>query len=58
MEEKPRVTVTRVRRTEAVSSGFNFTSEMIPAQGGLNDYRAHAWEVFNRLGMPSMTEEH
>ena len=57
MEEKPRVTVTRVRRTEAVSSGFNFTSEMIPAQGGLNDYRAHAWEVFNRLGMPSMTEE-
>jgi len=56
MEEKPKVTVARSRRPEPVARNFTFTSGMVP-QGALNVYRAHAWETFNRLAMPSMTEE-
>ena len=56
MEEKPKVTVARSRRPEPAARNFTFTSGMVP-QGALYEYRAHAWETFNRLAMPSMTEE-
>jgi Fe-S cluster assembly protein SufD len=57
MEEKPKVVVTRTRRPETAAKTFAFTGEMVPTQGALKEYRAHAWETYTRLGMPSVTEE-
>ena len=57
MQEKPRVTVSRIRRPEAAARQFGFTPEMVPASGALAAYRQAAWHVFQRLPMPSVTEE-
>ena len=57
MEEKPRIVITRSRRPEPAAPAFAFTSAMLPADGALKDYRQHAWEVYSRLAMPSLTEE-
>jgi Fe-S cluster assembly protein SufD len=57
MEEKPRVVVARSRRTEPAAQAFAFTADMLPAGGALEDYRKHAWEAYNRLAMPTATEE-
>jgi Fe-S cluster assembly protein SufD len=60
-----RTVVTRARREERpVSREFTFTQDMIPALSGngkypnfLVDYRSRAWDAFNRLPMPSTTDE-
>ena len=57
MEEKPKVIVSRSRRTEVPEKTFVFTAGMVPESGILADYRQKAWQIFNRLSMPSMTEE-
>ncbi len=58
MEEKPRVVLTsRARRPEPAAKNFAFTAEMVPADGALKEYRARAWETYNRLAMPATTEE-
>src|SRR5690348_1968145 len=58
MEEKPKVVVSRTRRTEATAPNFTFTQEMIAASSGfLAAYRTRAWEAFQRLPIPSTTEE-
>jgi Fe-S cluster assembly protein SufD len=59
MEEKPKVVVSRTRRTEATASNFSFSEAMLaPAAGGpLASYRARAWEAFKRLPIPSTSEE-
>jgi Fe-S cluster assembly protein SufD len=57
MDEKPKVVVARTRRSEAPAKAFAFTNAMIPASGVLADYRQAAWQTFNRLPMPSLTEE-
>jgi len=57
MEEKPRIVITRSRHPEPAAPAFAFTSAMVPADGALKDYRQHAWEVYSRLAMPSLTEE-
>jgi Fe-S cluster assembly protein SufD len=57
MEEKPRVVVTRSRRPEPAAQAFAFTANMLPAGEALKDYRQHAWETYNRLAMPTMTDE-
>jgi len=57
MEEKPRIVITRSRHPESVTRNFAFTSDMVPAEGALKDYRQHAWETYSRLAMPSVTEE-
>jgi Fe-S cluster assembly protein SufD len=56
MNEKPKVVLTRARRPEPAVRTFPFTSGMLP-HGALDDYRAHAWETYTRLAMPSVTEE-
>ncbi len=57
MEEEPRVVVTsRTRRPETAAKQFGFTADMIPG-GALKDYRARAWETFNRLALPTTAEE-
>jgi Fe-S cluster assembly protein SufD len=57
MEEKPKVIITRSRRSEALAKIFTFTAEMVPASGVLAGYRQKAWQIFNQLSMPTMTEE-
>jgi Fe-S cluster assembly protein SufD len=57
MEEKSKVVITRSRRTEIPAKSFIFTAGMVHASGVLADYRWNAWQTFNRLPMPSMTEE-
>jgi Fe-S cluster assembly protein SufD len=57
MEEKPKVVVSRTRRPEAPARTFAFTAGMVPVFGVLADYRQKAWQTFNRLSLPTMTEE-
>ena len=57
MQEKPKIVVARTRRSEAPAKTFVFTAAMVPASGVLADYRQKAWQTFNRLSLPSMTEE-
>jgi Fe-S cluster assembly protein SufD len=57
MEEKPRIVINRARRTETAAKDFAFTAEMVPAYGALDEYRRRAWEVYNRLPLPTTAEE-
>jgi Fe-S cluster assembly protein SufD len=58
MEEKPKVVVTRSRRTEAAPREFAITQAEIPQSGGPFDaYRTRAWEAFTRLSLPSIADE-
>jgi Fe-S cluster assembly protein SufD len=57
MEEKPKVIISRSRRAEVPVRNFPFTAGMVPGSGILADYRQKAWQTFNRLQLPTMTEE-
>lgn len=58
MQEKPRVVVTRTRRSETPERGFSFTrADIPPADGFMAAYRARAWEAFTRLPIPDVTQE-
>ena len=57
MEEKPRIVVTRARRIEPAVKDFTFTTEMLPKDGVMTDYRRHAWETFQRLPLPTTADE-
>lgn len=57
MQEKPKVIVSRGRRTAAIARDFAFTEADIPFVHGLETYRAQAWEAFRRLTLPDTTQE-
>jgi len=57
MEEKPRVVVTKSRHSDTPAKKFTFSSEMVPTSGVLADYHQKAWQTFNRLSLPVMTEK-
>ena len=59
MPDKPKVVVSRTRRTESAVRDFTFTKNDIPALNdqALASYRTHAWEAFKRLSLPKTTEE-
>ncbi len=58
MQEKPKVVVSRTRRTESAAKDFSFTQADIPASSGdVASYRARAWDAFKRLSLPSISEE-
>lgn len=58
MQEKPKVTVSRTRRSESSSKGFSFTQADIPASSGsLASYRASAWELFQKQELPDTSLE-
>jgi Fe-S cluster assembly protein SufD len=57
MEEKPRVVVTKSRRTETPAKKFTFSQDQVSVTGVLASYHHNAWEIFNRLLLPVMTEE-
>ncbi len=58
MQEKPKVVVSRTRRTETAAKEFKFTEADIRAAGdSIASYRSAAWDAFKRLPMPVNTEE-
>jgi Fe-S cluster assembly protein SufD len=59
MTDKPKVVVSRTRRTESAARDFTFTQADIPVlkDTGLASYRTQAWEAFKRLSLPKTTEE-
>ena len=59
MIEKPKVVVSRTRRTESAARDFAFTQADVPTlkDSSLASYRTHAWEAFKRLSLPKTTEE-
>lgn len=59
MTDKPKVVVSRTRRTESADRKFAFTKADIPVikDATLASYRAQAWEAFKRLSLPKTTEE-
>jgi Fe-S cluster assembly protein SufD len=59
MTDKPKVVVSRKRRTESADREFTFTKADIPTlkDETLVSYRAQAWEAFKRLSLPKTTEE-
>ena len=59
MEEKPKVVVSRTRRTEATAPSFAFSQDMLAPAGiaALAAYRSRAWQAFQRLPIPSTSEE-
>ncbi len=58
MQEKPKVTVSKTRRTDTAAKDFNFTQADIPASSGLvASYRTSAWEAFKKLSIPNASLE-
>jgi Fe-S cluster assembly protein SufD len=57
MEEKPRVLITRTRRSESTIQDFPFTVDQVPGGGALAEVRKHAWEVYNRTVLPATNQE-
>ncbi len=59
MTDKPKVVVSRTRRTESAARDFTFTQADVPVlkDESLASYRAQAWEAFKRLSLPKTTEE-
>lgn len=57
MQEKPKITVSRTRRSDSTAKDFSFTSADIPASNGLASFRASAWEAFQKLPLPAATDE-
>ena len=58
MQEKPKVTVSRTRRTESAARDFSFTQADIPAsKNGLASFRTSAWDAFKARSLPLTTDE-
>ena len=58
MQEKPKVTVSRGRRTDSAAREFTFTQADVPASSnGLASFRASAWDSFKKLSLPATTDE-
>ncbi len=54
MQEKPKVTVSRGRRTDSAAKEFTFTQADVSAAGnGLASFRASAWDSFKSFPSPS-----
>jgi Fe-S cluster assembly protein SufD len=58
MQEKPRVVVSKTRRTETAAKDFTFSQADVPDGGGVSaSYRARAWEAFKKQALPAVTLE-
>jgi Fe-S cluster assembly protein SufD len=58
MQEKPKVVVSRTRRTESTAKDFTFAESDIRAVGdSVASYRALAWSAFKKHSLPVTTEE-
>jgi Fe-S cluster assembly protein SufD len=58
MEEKPKVVVTsRSRRPDASVTHFGFTEDQVRTGGSLKEYRERAWKAYQRIAMPTPSDE-
>ncbi|MBI5840008.1 MAG: Fe-S cluster assembly protein SufD [Chloroflexi bacterium] len=58
MQEKPKVTVSRTRRTESTAKDFVFTqADILAADGVIASYRTSAWDAFKKHSLPDTTQE-
>jgi len=58
MQEKPRVVVSRQRRSDFAARDFSFTRADLPAASGpLASFRASAWDAFTARSLPLTTDE-
>jgi len=57
MQEKPKVTVSRTRRTGTAVQDFAFTQTDLPAGEPLASFRASAWSTYQSLSLPQTTDE-
>jgi Fe-S cluster assembly protein SufD len=59
MTDKPKVVVSRTRRTGSAAREFKFAQADVPTlkDATLALYRTQAWEAFKRLSLPKTTEE-
>ncbi len=58
MQEKPKVVISKIRRTESAAKEFKFTQSDNPASSnGIAAYRTRAWDAFKRLSLPSISDE-
>ncbi len=57
MQEKPKVVIRRGLRPTVAEKTFAFSRADVRAEGPLREYREQAWELFERLPMPSLDDE-
>ncbi len=57
MQEKPKVVIRRGPRPTVAEKTFAFGRADVRAEGPLREYREQAWELFERLPMPSLDDE-
>ncbi len=57
MQEKPQVVIRRGSRPTVAEKRFAFGRADVRAEGPLKEYREQAWELFERLPMPSLEDE-
>jgi Fe-S cluster assembly protein SufD len=58
MQEKPRVVISKGRRSGSADRSFKFSQSDLPeATGSVAEYQARAWQAFTRQSMPSTAEE-
>ncbi len=57
MQEKPKVVIRRGSRPTVAEKTFAFGRADVRAEGPLKGYREQAWELFERLPMPSLEDE-
>lgn len=59
MTDKPKIVVSKSRRTRSAAREFTFTQADVPTLSDptLASYRTQAWEAFSRLSLPKTTEE-
>lgn len=57
MQEKPKVTVSKGRRTDTAAKDFSFTQADVPSANGLASFRASAWDSFKKTSLPVNTDE-
>ncbi|MEW5942133.1 MAG: Fe-S cluster assembly protein SufD, partial [Chloroflexota bacterium] len=58
MQEKPKVVVSKTRRTETAVKDFSFTPAEIPASSnGLASFRTSAWSAYQKFPFPVTTDE-
>ena len=59
MTDKPKIVVSKTRRTRSTTRDFTFTQADVPSlsDASLASYRTQAWDAFKRLPLPKTTDE-
>ncbi len=57
MQEKPKIVIRRGSRPTVAEKTFTFGRADVRVEGPLKEYREQAWELFERLPMPSLEDE-